>query len=294
MKFIYVDLYVMVYNRHKFLQECLDSIVNQEFDSKIIKLNIIVSHNFADEISGNSIIDIVKKFKTIKYVQRKNLSVENHHTEIIMESKGDYLVMFHDDDVMLNSYISKSINTLEKNKEFSAFACNANLIDEKSIFIKRLIKSKINEIIRSDIQLIYKYFSIKSFGVPPFSSYTIRRLMIELENENYNKVGVLSDVPFLLDLNKQGFLYWDSQSLINYRLHKNNSLVNIRGRIKLINYICSKYEISKRSILISDYKFLYLYKYFKKNFHKKIFFRRNFIIIVFLIKSYFRRADSYI
>ena len=32
MKFIYVDLYVMVYDRHKFLQECLESIVNQEFD----------------------------------------------------------------------------------------------------------------------------------------------------------------------------------------------------------------------------------------------------------------------
>ena len=294
MKFIYVDLYVMVYNRHKFLKECLESILNQEFDFNSIKLNIIVSHNFADEISSNAIIDIVRNFETVKYIQRKNLTVENHHTEIIIESKGDYLIMFHDDDVMLNSYISKSIDTLESNKEFSAFACNANLINENSIFVKRLIKSKKHEIIRSEIQLIYKYFSIKSLGSPPFSSYTIRKSKIKLENESYNKVGILSDVTFLLDLNNQGLLFWDNECLINYRLHKTNSIVNIRGRIKLINYISSKYHIPKNSYLFSSYKFLYLSKYFKKNFYKKFFFRRNSIILLFLIKSYLRRSVSYI
>lgn len=111
-----LSICIPTYNREKHLDECLDSIVNQEWFNEQ-EIEIVVS----DNASIDGTIELVKKYqndhKNIRYFRnKKNLgSAKNILNLVLNLAEGEYVWIFWDDDLMSPIWIKKTINAIRKN-----------------------------------------------------------------------------------------------------------------------------------------------------------------------------------
>jgi glycosyltransferase involved in cell wall biosynthesis len=107
------SLLVPVYNREKYLAECLESVVAQQFDS----LEILI----ADDASTDSSPDIIKQFAArdsrIRWWRNpRNLGLTPNTNKMLKEARGEYVKFVHSDDKLLSPFaIQKMAAVLDKN-----------------------------------------------------------------------------------------------------------------------------------------------------------------------------------
>ena len=106
-----VSIVIPVYNVEKYLERCLDSLINQTFtDIEIIALN---------NGSTDNSLDILKEYlnrdKRIKIIDNNNLGVSEARNIGIKEAKGKYIVFVDSDDWINKDMIQVLYNSIESN-----------------------------------------------------------------------------------------------------------------------------------------------------------------------------------
>lgn len=212
-------VYLLSYNRPEFIDEAIQSVLNQDY----LDFELIVSENSPTEKIYNSLkkYSDYSKFKAIK--RSPSLPVLDHFNLIINESKDyEYLMMFHDDDVMIEGCLSKLMNLIESNSELSAVCGNAYIIENGIKTIKLISKSLIKtETVKTQEQLFDTYV-FKKLTHPPFPGYIYRRNKIENLQLIDSEAGKYSDVVFLLKAIQNSHFYWTPDITMYYRLHSGN------------------------------------------------------------------------
>lgn len=109
-KNIDVSIVVPIYNVEKYLNRCLDSLINQSFkDIEIIALN-----NGSTDNSLNILKEYAEKDKRIRVIDNDNLGVSEARNIGIREAKGKYIVFVDSDDwidIDMIEVLYKSIDT---------------------------------------------------------------------------------------------------------------------------------------------------------------------------------------
>jgi glycosyltransferase involved in cell wall biosynthesis len=245
----------MSFNRPKFLRQALDSVLNQSYKN----YEVIVSDNSTDDSVEKMIDEYYPAIKYIRYVP--SLDVLSHHNLLIKNSTTEYVTYFHDDDIMLPSYAEKMIEMLDANMKLVAVAPNATLKREGLRFPKRFHSIKKLKFVSRWQDLHNGYFSFGGQGSPPFPGYMYRVCNIKGKGLYSNEGGRHSDYTFLDSLLDVGMIGWSELVLMEYRVHagSSNKTEILADRRKLINYICRKYNLSKKdpSILVMRYRFLF-------------------------------------
>lgn len=109
-----VSVIVPVYNCEEYIQECLNSIINQSYEN----LEIIVINDGSKDNSDKIIKDICKEDERIKYIFQKNMGPSTARNNGIKNALGEYLVFIDADDNVDKEYIEKLlINVEEKNAD---------------------------------------------------------------------------------------------------------------------------------------------------------------------------------
>ena len=169
-----LDIYILCRDRVEYLKECLESVL------------ITGNHKARIVISDNSIRDDVEKFiqdhfKEVEYVRRvPALDVLEHHNLILSETNAEYLVMFHDDDLMAENYVERMLNFIEADKSLAAIGCNAKIIKGEIRTKKNFIKDSIGEITFNNVYgFLIHYLKISTYGPAPFPSYIYRMSKVE-------------------------------------------------------------------------------------------------------------------
>lgn len=85
---------VPVYNAEKYLEKCLDSIINQSFDN----FELILVNDGSNDKSLHILKDYAKKDKRIILIDQKNQGVSSARNRGISEAKGEYLMFVDSDD----------------------------------------------------------------------------------------------------------------------------------------------------------------------------------------------------
>lgn len=98
-----VSIIVPVYNVEKYLERCLDSLINQSFhDIEILAIN---------DGSTDRSLEILKKYEStdnrIKIINNSNVGVSETRNIGIMESKGEFIVFVDSDDWIDKDMIEK-------------------------------------------------------------------------------------------------------------------------------------------------------------------------------------------
>lgn len=238
-----LDVYILTYNRSKYLKEAIDSVLNQtytDFDLYVI-----------DNCSTDNTQEMVAEYTDSRvhyYRQPTNVGSFKNFTFAITHCKADFFVLFHDDDIMLPNMLEKEIEILSGNEELAAVSGNSIIFDEintsERLYNKCMPKRYAgNEIIRDYIRqsktlvypsIMYRNSFMKKTGILP--------------NEN---AGPCADVILYSDIALAGGIIYEMNDVVmKTRFHPaQDSEVN-----------CFPMRIQLYEFLSTDEKYSSIYK----------------------------------
>lgn len=125
-----LSICIPTYNREKYLKECLDSVINQEwFDEE--KIEIIISDNASKDNTTELVKEYQNKHKNIRYFRNdKNLgSAKNILNLALHLAKWEYVWLFWDDDLMSPVWIRKTTDAIKNHSIDVLLSYRVDFID---------------------------------------------------------------------------------------------------------------------------------------------------------------------
>lgn len=222
-----VSVCIPAYNAEQTISRTLDSIVNQDYKN----LEIIVSDNHSTD---NTAI-IVKQYEkyNVKYFLNptrpedliNTSSVVSNFNYSISLATGEYIAIYHADDIYDRTIIDREVRFLQENESAGCVFTSSHLIDEydkilkaeigiipNEIIIKKIIDydTLLNSIILSEYHLMYPTLMIRSKALSIVGNLNPTESMV-------------SDIEYYLRLAR-----WKPIGLINEKLHYYRTLIDLK------------------------------------------------------------------
>ncbi|MEE5989981.1 MAG: glycosyltransferase [Lachnospiraceae bacterium] len=105
-----ISIIVPVYNAEKYLDDCLESLVNQTYDNT----EIILVDDGSSDGSGSICERYAKKDKRIVFISKKNGGVGSARNAGLAVAKGEYVFFCDSDDMVKYDLLEKSYETAAK------------------------------------------------------------------------------------------------------------------------------------------------------------------------------------
>lgn len=134
-----VTVIMPVYNSQRFLEEAIESILNQTYTN--FELLII------DNASIDDSLKIARKFrdKRIRILENnENMGVAYTRNRGIREAKGEYIALMDSDDITTPFRIKKEVEFLDKHPEVIVVGGCMQMIDEQGDFLGTMISQLLN------------------------------------------------------------------------------------------------------------------------------------------------------
>jgi glycosyltransferase involved in cell wall biosynthesis len=255
-----VSICIPVYNADKTLEKTLCSIVNQSYKN----LEIIV----VDNLSTDDTQKIVEKFpdSRIRFIQNGvhfDAGEDNWNT-CFQHAKGEYIAIFHADDIYLPTIIEKQLSCFLQYPDIGAVFTSANIIDGNGkIFGESRLPSIFNEKQVVNFEEIFPLILENyNFFICP-SAIVKGELYKELSPFRYEKFLSSSDLDMWLRILERGPVAILNDKLICYRVTENSGtfkLNNMRTEkadfFRVIEYYLEKYpELEFSSNTVTQYRY---------------------------------------
>ena len=255
-----VSIIMTCHNGEKFLNEAIESIINQSYSNwELI---------FYDNLSSDKSAEIIKNFKDdrIKYFRSEKLLNLGTIRKLSFDQCNGFFITFLDtDDYWAEFKLEKQVKKFQENNKIDVVYSNYFIsINQK---IEKKIKRLVNGYCQSKIIESY----INGSPLTAWLTLMIKKNSIEkLEYSFDNKTHISSDFDLIIRLsNFSNFDYLDDY-LAYYRVHEDNESKNTQKEISELIYILSKFCKNKNLEKIFCYK-KYLYKIYIKYFIQKKF-----------------------
>ena len=215
-----VSVIVPVYNVEKYIDKCLDSLVNQTLK----ELEIIIVNDGSPDNSEKIIKKYLKKYNNIKYFVKENGGLSSARNYGLKYVTGEYIAFIDSDDYVSNDMYEKMYFKAKENN-FDMVVCDINYVyNDKIEIVNSGIKKDTNDI-KSTYLNIHPAAWNKIFKKDLF------------ENNIYFKEGVwFEDVEFIYRL----LPYVKSIGVIheayNYYINREGSITNTVNK-KIYDYI---------------------------------------------------------
>lgn len=245
MKEIKVSVIIPVYNTRLYLQECVDSILEQSLDS----FEIII----VDDGSTDGSIELIREYErnhaNIYVICQSNRKLGAARNTGLKKARGEYVYFFDSDDVLEKNALEYCYNEAStRNLDMIVF--EADIFGDIKGRDKNqyLFHKRIKEIplYASGTEFAKKYYNIVSLLNIPFTLYSRKFLqnnnLYFLENTFYEDVEfyhkVLQYNPSIMVVDK----------IFYHRRYRNNSIMTSRvNEISILNKINIYYSVFDQS-----------------------------------------------
>jgi glycosyltransferase involved in cell wall biosynthesis len=221
---------VPVYNGEKFLQQALDSLLNQTFTD----FELIICDNASTDNTEGICKNYLAKDKRIRYYRNhENIGCACNFNRVFKLASGEYFKWAAYDDLHAPDFLTKCIQILDQDPSIILCHTQTSLIDEKGNFLQDYcIKLKTDSSKKHERfhELLTKHLCYQCYGVirasalratPPMGSYG-------------NADGI-----FLLRLGILGKFYEIPETLFFARTHPQQSMsMFFPNYMKLCNHNC--------------------------------------------------------
>ncbi len=232
-----VSIIITAHNYAKYLKECIDSALNQNFDNYEI---VIVDDGSTDETPR-----ILKRYKKryprkIKIVTLNGVGLAAASNAGIKASKGEYIIRLDADDYFDENILLVESNYLDRHPEIGMVYADYFEIDDEGVLIsyKRLMK-------------LGK--EIKTLDRPPLAAGAMYRRKCYDAVGGYNEaLRYQEDYDFWTKFTKKFKVHNINLPLMYYRRHSGSMSTNMKPKM------AARRDIKKRiaNIKIGDHKIL--------------------------------------
>ena len=106
-----IDIFILTYNRCKFLKESVQSVLNQS----VKDISITIIDNASTDETESYVKSLVKNHPNIKYIRNKENKGSEYSYNVAKELADKTLMMcFHDDDILHPKYIEIALKYFNK------------------------------------------------------------------------------------------------------------------------------------------------------------------------------------
>ncbi|MES2239805.1 MAG: glycosyltransferase family 2 protein [Bacteroidota bacterium] len=124
MEDILVTVIITTYNRKKYFNEAIQSVVNQTYKNiEILVIDDGSKNNYAESICG--------KFFNCTYFYKENGGLSSARNYGINLAKGEYIAILDDDDFWESSKIEKQIKIIVENPSVDCVHCSVVVVNEE-------------------------------------------------------------------------------------------------------------------------------------------------------------------
>ena len=121
-----VSVIMPVYNNEKYLEQCLDSIVNQS----LTDIEIICVDDGSEDSSAEILQRYAEKDRRIRIIRQENAGAGAARNNGLRHAQGKYLSFLDSDDFFENDMLEKAVKKIEEDAaDFVVFRCNQYLND---------------------------------------------------------------------------------------------------------------------------------------------------------------------
>ncbi len=214
-----VSIIIPTYNRCHYLQQAIDSAIQQTYEN----VEIII----CDNGSTDNTEDVVKSFEDsrIRYWQQpQNIGMFANQTHGFKMAKGKYVASLHDDDIWENNFLSQLVPILELHPNVVFAFCNQYIIDADNnidnVATERYTRAYKRDILPEGIYQPFAEIGLINKSIPTASSCLIRNNFINWDNIP-SEVGGMWDLylTYLGCISGAGAYYFP-QKLTRYREHQ--------------------------------------------------------------------------
>lgn len=211
-----ISVIVPVYNVEKYLDRCIESIVNQTYQ----KLEILLIDDGATDCSGEKCDDWAKRDKRIKVIHKENEGVSSARNLGIEKATGKYIAFIDSDDYVVSEYIEKLENQMDEHTK-----------------VVRVVRDDRNPKIEMYSKEFFEIFENTCAFNAPYNQLLERQLLIDNAIRFDETIGFGEDLLFSMTvmiyaksiktINFEGYQYVDNPSSITRIIEKNKRLKNI-------------------------------------------------------------------
>ncbi len=172
-----ISVIIPIYNVQKYLQECMDSIINQTLKD----IEIICIYDESDDNSLTILREYLEKDIRVKIIHNSGKSLGSARNLGIHNCSGEYIYFVDSDDwIELNTLESMSKNF---SKDIDLFCFGANIISEKNVSNKQIENMK-------------RYHEIKFSGNMNLDKQTITNMTVTVWNKIFKTQIIKSNNIF--------------------------------------------------------------------------------------------------
>jgi glycosyltransferase involved in cell wall biosynthesis len=223
-----VSICIPVYNAGNTIRKTLSSIINQKYKNLEI---IIVDNNSTD----NS-VQLIRSFHDprIKVIQHEvHFPIGEHNwNRCFSYACGEYLAIFHADDVYLPDMVSRQIETFRQYPSICGVFTQGDIIDEND---EKIGEFQLPPEIKSGIPCIYKdiFFAALDYAdfLPCPSAMLRRDAYSKLAPFMYDQFRSASDFDMWLRASKYSPVVILNEKLMNYRVSRTQG-TNVLNRLR--------------------------------------------------------------
>ena len=228
-----ISIIIPVYNADVYLNDCIDSIVDQ--NPKYIEV-IIINDGSIDN-SGAIADSYAQNYDYIRVIHQENHGVSSARNHALSYAVGKYIAFVDADDMVYSDFFDNILYLIKKSHA-DIIEFNADLIDEKSkIYNTSIFSIKKSLSHKKNIKQAKKYLSKEAKYY--LWARVIKRGMID-ELKFNEKIGFCEDALYLTEC------YFRAQSILTinkalyqYRKHQTNvTATNTPNNISQLSVVC--------------------------------------------------------
>lgn len=208
-----VSILLPVYNSRRYIEECLNSILNQTYKN----IEIIIINDGCNDGTEEILKTIAIEFRNIKLYNQENLGYCNSINKGIVYCSGEYIARMDADDIMISSRIERQVEHLEMYPEVSILGTSICYINS---FGEELTK----HIFPNRYKIPRQILDQSPVAHP---SVMIRKSVFQKVGKFRSNLYPSEDYDFWLRASSLGFVIDNlDEILLLYRIHGNSTTHN--------------------------------------------------------------------
>lgn len=262
---IEISVIVPIHGVEKYLDKCLQSLLNQSFDKPYEVICVIDNCNDKSEEIVNKYIGISPNIFAKKSVINKNVS--DTRNDGVSIARGKYIAFVDGDDSVQEKYLSKLYDAISK-KDLDVACCNFLCLNEKnnkiykeftSLFAYKKAKAnnKAKKSFAFDIRVrsfVWNKIYKRQFLIE--NKINFQKLIMPFEDFIFNFLCFFKTKKDIGFTEYRGYLY----------LQREGSYTKNKNQLKILDALINSVSFIKGYELLTKEKFPYLFFYYSKLF----------------------------